>query len=269
MRPTPGWVWRSRAISSRHLVAGELAALARLRALGHLDLELVGEGAVLGRDAEAAGRDLLDAAVLVVDGLAARAEAVRGPRRPRRSSTLPPIRFMASARVSCASADSEPCDMAPVEKRRVMAVRRLDLVERRPAGPAARSSSRSCSSVGGPVVDQRGELVVGLVARRPAIGPLQEVRPAFIVVAAAFDHVVVVGVVLAAACGPGRSRASPRPELGVAGRTSSPSAAQPMPADDRRRAGEAGVDHLGAEADRPRRSARRGRSRRWRSPSST
>ena len=39
---------------ARHLVARELAALAGLRALGHLDLDLVGEGEVLGRHTEAA-----------------------------------------------------------------------------------------------------------------------------------------------------------------------------------------------------------------------
>ena len=42
------------------LVAGQLAALAGLRALRHLDLDLVGVREVVDRDAEAAGRDLLD-----------------------------------------------------------------------------------------------------------------------------------------------------------------------------------------------------------------
>ena len=42
------------------LVAGQLAALAGLGALGHLDLEVVGVGQVVGGDAEAAGGDLLD-----------------------------------------------------------------------------------------------------------------------------------------------------------------------------------------------------------------
>src|SRR5690606_30718384 len=40
--------------------AGELAAFAGLGALGHLDLDLVGVDQVLGGDAEAAGRNLLD-----------------------------------------------------------------------------------------------------------------------------------------------------------------------------------------------------------------
>ena len=42
------------------LVPGQLAALAGLRALRHLDLELVGVRQVVDRDAEAARRDLLD-----------------------------------------------------------------------------------------------------------------------------------------------------------------------------------------------------------------
>ncbi len=44
----------------RHLVPGELAALAGLGALGHLDLEVVGIDQVLRGDAEAARRHLLD-----------------------------------------------------------------------------------------------------------------------------------------------------------------------------------------------------------------
>src|SRR6185437_15796081 len=44
------------------LVAGQLAALARLGALGDLDLQVVGVDEVLPGDAEAAGGDLLDGA---------------------------------------------------------------------------------------------------------------------------------------------------------------------------------------------------------------
>src|SRR6185312_15337600 len=44
------------------LVAGELAAFAGLRALRHLDLELVAIDEVVARDAEAPRRDLLDRA---------------------------------------------------------------------------------------------------------------------------------------------------------------------------------------------------------------
>ena len=60
MSATPGWVWRRRAISSRDLVARELAALAGLRSLGDLDLELVGKRGILRRDPEAGRCDLLD-----------------------------------------------------------------------------------------------------------------------------------------------------------------------------------------------------------------
>src|SRR6185369_2354050 len=42
------------------LAAGELPALARLGTLCHLDLQLIGGNEVLGRNAEAARRDLLD-----------------------------------------------------------------------------------------------------------------------------------------------------------------------------------------------------------------
>ena len=44
----------------RHLVTGQLSALARLGALGHLDLDLVGAGQVFGGDTKTPGRDLLD-----------------------------------------------------------------------------------------------------------------------------------------------------------------------------------------------------------------
>ena len=53
-----------------------------------------------------------------------------GSSPPSPQLLLPPIMFIAMASVSCASADSEPCDMAPVEKRRVIVLGRLDLVER-------------------------------------------------------------------------------------------------------------------------------------------
>ena len=45
------------------LLAGQLAALARLGALGDLDLELLGPREVLGGDAEPGRRDLLDGRV--------------------------------------------------------------------------------------------------------------------------------------------------------------------------------------------------------------
>src|SRR3954463_4674640 len=73
-----------------HLRGGELAALAGLRALRDLDLQLVGEREVLGRDTEAGRRDLLDARVALVAearrilaalaGVRLRAEPVEGDR---------------------------------------------------------------------------------------------------------------------------------------------------------------------------------------------
>ena len=89
------------------LVAGQLAALAGLGALRHLDLQLVGVDQVLAGDAEAARGHLLDRAAPRVAVRVAACSAP-GPRRLRRCSTLPPMRFMAMASVSCASWLIEP-----------------------------------------------------------------------------------------------------------------------------------------------------------------
>ena len=59
------------------LVAGQLAALAGLRALRHLDLQLVGVDQVVRGHAEAAGRDLLDRrAALVAVGVGGEARRI-------------------------------------------------------------------------------------------------------------------------------------------------------------------------------------------------
>ena len=84
------------------LVAGQLAALAGLGALRHLDLQLVGVDQVVAGDAEAARRDLLDRAA---------AQSRRSRRGVKRAGSsppspvfdLPPMRFIAIARFSCAS----------------------------------------------------------------------------------------------------------------------------------------------------------------------
>ncbi len=55
---------------------------------------------------------------------------------------------MASASVSCASLDSEPCDMAPVENRVTMVVAG-STSSRGTGAPAGTSSRRSCSSMAG------------------------------------------------------------------------------------------------------------------------
>ena len=66
--------WRNQADAGRavanlgdpgiHLLAGQLTALAGLRALGHLDLDFGGVRQIIAGDAEATGRDLLDGAAL-------------------------------------------------------------------------------------------------------------------------------------------------------------------------------------------------------------
>ena len=91
------------------LVAGQLAALAGLGALGHLDLDVVGVGEVEARDAEAARGDLLDRrAALGVEqavdvlaalaGVGATAEVVH---RDRRASRAPPARSSRSSSPRC------------------------------------------------------------------------------------------------------------------------------------------------------------------------
>jgi hypothetical protein len=84
------------------LWTGQLPALAGLGALGHLDLDVVGVGQVHRRDAEAAGGDLLDrrAPLRVQQALGVLA-ALTGVRAA-------PSRFIAIARVSCASMLIEP-----------------------------------------------------------------------------------------------------------------------------------------------------------------
>jgi hypothetical protein len=119
------------------LVAGDLAALAGLGALGHLDLQHVGVGEVLRGDPEAARGDLLDAAV-EVEALCPGAEPA-GSSPPSPELALPPIRFSPAASVSCASADSAPCDIAPVENRAVI----------------ASTGSTSSSGIGSPAADRR------------------------------------------------------------------------------------------------------------------
>ena len=117
------------------LVAGQLAALAGLGALRHLDLQLVGVDQVVAGDAEAARGHLLDRRC------GASRRSASGMKRagsspPSPVLLLPPIRFMAIASVSCASRLIEPNDIAPVAKRLTISLGRLDLVERHRRRPA-------------------------------------------------------------------------------------------------------------------------------------
>ena len=89
------------------LVAGQLAALAGLGALGHLDLDLARAHEVLAGDAEAARGDLLDRAlerVAVGSSVSKRA----GSSPPSPVFDLPPRRFIAIASASWASLEMEP-----------------------------------------------------------------------------------------------------------------------------------------------------------------
>ena len=83
----------------RRLAARQLAALAGLRALGHLDLELLGPGQIRRGHAEPGGRDLLDPGVGPF--------AVRARRVPGRV-------LAALAGVRCAAGPLDPDRQGPV-----------------------------------------------------------------------------------------------------------------------------------------------------------
>src|SRR5262249_59702298 len=147
-----------------HLVAGELSALARLCALGDLDLQLVGVDQVLGADPEAGAGDLLDGAapqvtvgvgdvaarlLAALAGVAAPAEAVH-----RDGQGL--VRLGADAPEAHRPGDEAPDD----------GLQRLDLLDRyrRPCGSELEEASqrRSAARL---VVGGRAELAEGLPVR--------------------------------------------------------------------------------------------------------
>ena len=102
------------------LAAGQLAALARLGALGDLDLELVGAGEVGRGDAEPGRGDLLDPGVVAL-AVRRRARTTPGPRRPRRCW---PRRRRAGCRWSAPGApraESAPTLIAETTNRRTIA----------------------------------------------------------------------------------------------------------------------------------------------------
>ena len=100
------------------LVPGELPAFAGLGALRHLDLQLVGVDEVVRGDAEARRGDLLDRRCAgVAVGVAYEA---LGSSPPSPVFDLPPMRFIAMARFSCASLEMLPKHIAPVAKRFTM-----------------------------------------------------------------------------------------------------------------------------------------------------
>ena len=98
-----------------HLVAGQLAALTGLGALGDLDLDLVGVDEEVGGDPEPRGRHLLDGAAAASRRRRVAKRAASSPPSP--VLERPPMRFIAMASVSCISGEIEPSDIAPVAKR--------------------------------------------------------------------------------------------------------------------------------------------------------
>ena len=115
IRPTPGVEWRIFADVLVDLVAGQLAALAGLRALGHLDLQLVGVDEVVRGHAEAARGHLLDRR-------AARVAVRVGREAARVLPALARVRLAAEAvhrdrERLVRLGEIEPSDIAPVAKR--------------------------------------------------------------------------------------------------------------------------------------------------------
>ena len=136
------------------LVARQLAALARLRALGHLDLQLVGVRQIVDVDAEAPRGDLLDLRAALVGEAHGVLPAFTGVRAAAETVHRDRERLVRLAR--------ERAERHRAGREALDDLRRgLDLVERDrgPVGPEAQQAAqrRAARRVG---VDGRGELVV-------------------------------------------------------------------------------------------------------------
>ncbi len=131
------------------LLAGQVAALSGLGALGHLDLNLEGAAQVAARHAKARACHLLDGGILGVTvgqrGLATRSSP------PSPELERPCRRFMAMAMHSCASLLMEPYVMAPVLKRRTMLSAGSTSSSETGVRPLALKSSRSRRRTARPV----------------------------------------------------------------------------------------------------------------------
>jgi hypothetical protein len=141
------------------LVAGQLAALAGLGALGHLDLQLVGVDQVVDRHAEAAGGHLLDRRAAVVGEAPRVLAALAGVRAAAEAVHRPGERLvrLGGDRPERHRAGGEALDDL---------LGRLDLLERHGRAAAAElhepAQRRAARRV---VVDLRGVLVVLLLGR--------------------------------------------------------------------------------------------------------
>ena len=220
------------------LVAGQLAALAGLGALGDLDLELVGVRCVLGRDAEASRCDLLDPGVALVAearGILAALAAVRAPAEPVERDRDRLVGLGGERPVRHAAAREAAQDRLD----------RLDLVERH--GRACRDELEQVARLERrATVDERGEAAVLLGAAAAVDRPAERVRGRHRL--QRLDHL-----------GRRRVRLAAGPVLDVAGAlelAARPSDARPQlafelgeadPAERRRRAGEAELDDLRRE----------------------
>ena len=116
------------------LVARQLAALARLGALGHLDLDLVGVDQVVDRHPEAARRDLLDRRA-PQSRRCRRARSGRGPRRPRRCSTWRPSGSSRSRASRGPRGTARPGSSRPCVKRLTISVAGSTSSSGQPAPP--------------------------------------------------------------------------------------------------------------------------------------
>ena len=133
-------------------MAGQLAALAGLRALRHLDLELVRV-----REVVRVTPKRPDATCLIAE----RRESpfASGAKRSGSSPPSPvferaPIRFIAIASVSCASREIEPSDIAPVANRFTISLAGSTSSSGTPPSAAKRKPSSPRS------VERRADVVV-------------------------------------------------------------------------------------------------------------
>ncbi len=178
----------------------------------------------------------------------------------------PPIRFIATASVSCASRESEPSDIAPVEKRLTISEAGSTSSSGIAAAVGVRKRSRPR------IVERRA--ASSLTAARVLLVRLRSRRRR----TACCSSAIVSGFHWW--CSPSRAprvEADDRQQLVGGARDRRARAARALPrrargeadaADPRRRAGEVPVDELRSRARPPRRSARRSTTGSSRCPSS-
>ena len=226
-----------------HFVGGQLAAFARFRTLGHLDLKNPGVGKVLDRHAEAAlATCLIPQFIESPLGIGWKRS---GSSPPSPVFELAPSRFMAMASVSWASLLIEPCDMAPGAEPLNDRRGRLDFLDRDRLARHEREQPAQRQQIAALIVNQLGifgiflRIVVkdGLLQFDDRVGiPLMlfAVVPELILAAEIEFQRIRLGRI--------ETRAMPRERL--AGDHFEVAAA-----DSRGRAGEISLDYVGIQAD--------------------